>query len=61
MPTWLRRFTFMKIKEYYDDQTKTLENKKSEGKQTVINSDGTIKTPELLQQAHNSKRPVKYG
>lgn len=61
MPTWLRRFTFMKIKEYYDEQTAAMENKTSGGKQTVINSDGTIKTPDLLQKAYDAKRPVKYG
>lgn len=61
MPTWLRRFTFMKIKEHYDEQNSAAENKTSGGKQTVINSDGTIKTPELLQKAHDAKRPVKYG
>jgi hypothetical protein len=61
MPTWLRRFTFIKIKEYYDEQTAALDNKQSPGKQTVISSDGTIKSPDLLQKANNVKKPVKYG
>jgi hypothetical protein len=61
MPTWLRRFTFIKIKTYYDEQSESLENQSKGGKQTVINSDGTIKTPELLQKAANSKKPIKYG
>jgi len=61
MPTWLRRFTFIKIKEYYDEQTSSLEKKQTPGKQTVINSDGTVKTPELLQKVNNTKKPVKYG
>jgi hypothetical protein len=61
MPTWLRRFTFLKIKEHYDEQTAALDQKTSPGKQTVINSDGTVKTPELLQKVNNVKKPVKYG
>lgn len=61
MPIWLRRFTFIKLKEYYDEQKDSLENQSKGGKQTVITPDGTIKTPELLQKAVASKKPVKYG
>jgi hypothetical protein len=56
MPIWLRRFTFNKIQGFYQDEKEAYENNSSGGgKQTVINSDGTIKTPELLQKAHPGK------
>lgn len=63
MPIWLRRWTFSEIKKHYEEEAAAAEGKKSSngGKQTVINSDGTIKTPEALQKAHNVKKPVKYG
>lgn len=63
MPLWLRRWTFNEIKKFYEEEKETAERKTSSngGKQTVINSDGTIKTPELLQKVYNAKKPVKYG
>jgi hypothetical protein len=41
MPTWLRRFTFSKIKEYYDKQNESTQ--KANSKNSVINPDGTVK------------------
>ena len=63
MPIWLRRWTFNEIRKFYEEENEAAEGKKSSGggKQTVINSDGTIKTPELLQKVVNGKRPIKYG
>jgi hypothetical protein len=62
MPIWLRKFTFTQIQNHYTEEKAALEkSKKSGGKQTVINSDGTVKTPDLLQKAANAKKPVKYG
>lgn len=61
MPIWLRRFTFSKIHSYYMEEKESLEKKSTKGKQTVINSDGTVKTPDLLQKTANTKKPVKYG
>jgi len=64
MPIWLRRFTFNKIQSFYSEEKEAYENQsKGGGKQTVINSDGTIKTPELLQKAHPGKvvkPPIRY-
>ena len=63
MPIWLRKFTFTQIQNYYKEEQEATENKASsgKGKQTVVNSDGTIKAPDLFQKLPNSKRPVKYG
>jgi hypothetical protein len=69
MPIWLRKFTFKQIQEFYEEEKAVIENKGKKGSQTVINSDGTIKTPELLQKAATQppqkfnpppKRPVSY-
>jgi hypothetical protein len=62
MPIWLRKFTFNEIKNHYEELNNPTEGTSNNGgKQTVINSDGTIKTPELIQKAVNAKRPVKYS
>ena len=63
MPIWLRKYTFNEIKKYYEEEKDAAEGKQTSGggKQTVINSDGTIKTPELLQKAANTKKPIKYS
>lgn len=63
MPIWLRRFTFNQIQKHYTEEKDAMENKgkNNSGKQTVINADGTIKAPELMQKAYRSKKPPKYS
>jgi hypothetical protein len=63
MPIWIRRWTFNEIKNHYEEEKEAIENNGNStgGKKTVINSDGTIKTPELLQKAVNAKNPIKYS
>jgi hypothetical protein len=63
MPIWLRRWTFNEMRNHYTEEKDTIDGKQNSngGKQTVINSDGTIKTPELLQKVASAKKPVKYG
>ena len=52
MPIWLRRFTYQKIKDHYDNQKKEME--KSKGKNSnlkeVIGTDGLVKSPEFLKK-----------
>jgi hypothetical protein len=69
MPIWLRRFTFSKIQDFYTEEKNSYENKGSDGKKTVINSDGKIKLPEHLKtpdsfkspsNSTGPKKPVKY-
>lgn len=54
MPIWLRRFTYQKIKEHYDNQNKEIE--KAKGKNSnmkeVIGKDGRIKSPEFLKKTN---------
>jgi hypothetical protein len=63
MPIWLRKFTFTQIQNYYKEEKEVIENKTSSNKekQTVINSNGTVKSPDLLQKTTNGKKPIKYG
>jgi hypothetical protein len=63
MPIWLRRWTFNEIRNHYEEEKEAVENPGNNkgGKQTVINSDGTIKAPDLLKNSQSSKKPVKYG
>ena len=64
MPIWLRRFTFNEIKKHFDEENQSIQ-KQSNGKtpntKTVIDSEGKIKLPDLLQKPTNIKKPVKYG
>jgi hypothetical protein len=64
MPIWLRRFTFNEIKKHFEEENESIQ-KQSRGKnsnsKTVIDSDGKVKLPNLLQKPTNSKKPVKYG
>lgn len=58
MPIWLRRFTFIEIQKYYQEEKESMENQGKSGSKTIIGTDGKIKAPEYLNQA---KRPVKYS
>jgi hypothetical protein len=71
MPIWLRRFTFQQIQTHYAEEKSAIENKSKPGNKTVIDSDGKVKLPELLQNKTSSspqspptftptKRPITY-
>jgi hypothetical protein len=62
MPIWLRRFTFNEIHNYYtEEKASVTTNKNNNGNKTVVNSDGTIQSPELFQKSPSAKKPIKYG
>jgi len=58
MPIWLRRFTFIEIQKFYQEEKESMENQGKSGSKTVIGADGKVKAPEYLSQA---KRPAKYS
>jgi hypothetical protein len=71
MPIWLRRFTFQQMQTYYAEEKSAIENKGKPGSKTVIDSDGKVKLPELLQNKTSplnqslptftpTKRPITY-
>jgi hypothetical protein len=64
MPIWLRRFTFNEIKKHFEEENESIQNQskgKNSNTKTVIDSEGKVKLPDLLQKPTNSKKPVKYG
>ena len=62
MPIWLRRFIHNKISEHYKEENKAYEDAKSggNGKKSMINSDGTINTPEFLKTSEHYKKQSSY-
>jgi len=52
MPLWLRRFTYHKIKEHYDNQNKEMEKAKGKNSKMkeVIGKDGLVNSPEFLKK-----------
>jgi hypothetical protein len=58
MPIWLRRFTFIEIQKFYQEEKDAVENQGKSGSKTVVGADGKIKAPEYLSQA---KKPAKYS
>jgi len=61
MPTWLRKFTFNKIKEYYDEEAES-RKKASQGKNTNIDLNNPTKNapPKTVQPpSYVTKRAKK--
>ena len=56
MPIWLRKFTFNKINEHYQKEKEAHDKAagQSSNPTTVIDSDGTVKAPEMMKQAATS-------
>ena len=60
MPIWLRKFTFKQIFDFYEEEKAAAEGKTSSGNKTMVNSDGTVNTPEFLQTTKQYKSSPKY-
>lgn len=59
MPVWLRRFTFNKIKEYYDSQNK--QNNEDLATQSQKIKEGKIDLPSHFKgKLDNTKKVAKY-
>lgn len=56
MPRWLRLFTFSKIQEYYDKQSKELDKANNQQTNTLIDKDGKVQAPEFTK----NMKGVKY-
>lgn len=62
MPLWLRKFTFNEIKKYYDEEKEAYEkanNQSGKGK-SLVNSDGTVNTPDFKQASEGYKGKTSY-
>ena len=59
MPIWLRKFTFNRIKEFYESQNK--ENNEDLGTQSQKIKEGKVDLPSHLKgKIDNSKKLAKY-
>jgi len=59
MPTWLRKFTFNKLREYYENQNKQQEEDLATQSQKI--KEGKVNIPSHFKgQIPNSKRTAKY-
>jgi hypothetical protein len=57
LPIWLRKFTFSEIDNYNKEQNKKYkEAQEGKGKQTLVNSDGKINTPEFMKASKQYKQ-----
>ena len=57
LPIWLRKFTFSEIDNYNKEQNKKYkEAQEGKGKQTLVNSDGKINTPEFMKASEQYKQ-----
>ena len=60
MPIWLRKFTFKQIQSYYTQQNEQSESKTQDGTTNLVNSDGTINTPEFAKTSQPYKGKTSY-
>lgn len=62
MPIWLRKFTHSQIANYYQEEKTQVENAKNgdKGQKTMVNSDGTVNTPDFLKASKQYKKPASY-
>jgi hypothetical protein len=57
LPIWLRKFIYNEIKTHYDEESKAYDKiKDGKGKQTLVNSDGKINTPEFTKASKQYKQ-----
>jgi hypothetical protein len=56
MPIWLRRFTFQEIANYVEKQNESTTNSNEGANKTVIDKDGKVQAPDVLQQAQSTQR-----
>lgn len=60
MPIWLRKFTFMKIKEHYEKQAEQSQKQsKGDKKVTLVDPSGNI-NKEAFKQATPTAKPQQY-
>ena len=57
MPIWLRRFTFQEIADFVEKKNDLDSTNSNEGaNKTVIDKDGKVQLPDVLQQAQSTQR-----
>jgi len=61
MPIWLRKFTYVELKKYYDAESEA-NSKASKGKNqtNLVNPDGTVNTPAFVSASKQYKCKTDY-
>jgi hypothetical protein len=61
-PIWLRKFTHKKIADHLQKESQAIENSKGSGKghKNMVNSDGTVNTPDFKAHSQQPQSPPKY-
>ena len=60
MPIWLRKFTFFEIKEFYNDEAKSIKNASNKGTKNLINSDGKVDAPAFAEASKAYEGKTSY-
>lgn len=60
LPIWLRKYTFNEIKKFYDEEQKAAESQNSKGQKSLVNSDGTVNTPDFKNISQQYKGKSNY-
>ena len=60
MPTWLRKFTFNKIKEFHSEQNEQSKSQNNKGEKTLIDPSGKVNAPAFLEANKNHQKPASY-
>ena len=60
MPLWLRKFTFIQIKEFYDQEQKVMKDAKDGKKTSLVDSEGKVNVPEFKKIEKNYKGKSSY-
>lgn len=60
MPLWLRRFTFNEIRTYYEQQNESAKKQQNSNAKSLVNSDGTVNTPEFMKASKEYKGKTNY-
>jgi hypothetical protein len=59
MPIWLRKFTFNKIKEWYDKETQEYQKSQNSNVHNIIDEKGNVNIPDFLK--NNNKTSYNVG
>ena len=60
MPLWLRKFTFYEIKKYYQEEKEAVENQKTSGKTSLVDSSGKVNAPAFRQASKQYEGKSSY-
>lgn len=61
MPIWLRKFTFSEIQRYHEEQAEAINKQtSSQNTKSLVNSDGTVNTPDFSKASEPYKGKTSY-